>query len=58
MSRLVPVREVAHLRLAMPQHDRWIDELTWIPASPSEIHLASRYYPIAIRIEDQNPSSG
>ncbi len=58
MTRLVPVREIAHLRLAMPQHDRWIDELTWIPASASEIHLASRYYPIAIRIEDQNAQLG
>jgi hypothetical protein len=58
MTRLVPVREIAHLRLAMPSHDRWIDELTWIPASPSEIHLASRYYPIAIRIEDQQPQLG
>jgi hypothetical protein len=58
MTRLVPVREIAHLRLVLPQHDRWIDELTWIPASPSEIHLASRYYPIAVRIEDQKPQLG
>jgi hypothetical protein len=58
MTRLVPVREIAHLRLALPQHDRWIDELTWIPASATEIHLAARYYPIAIRIEDQKPRLG
>jgi hypothetical protein len=58
MTRLVPVREIAHLRLALPQHDRWIDELTWIPASPTEIHLAARYYPIAVRIEDQKPRLG
>lgn len=58
MTRLVPVREIAHLRLAMPSHDRWIDELTWIPASATEIHLAARYYPIAVRIEDQKPRLG
>jgi hypothetical protein len=58
MTRLVPVREIAHLRLAPPQHDRWIDELTWIPVSPTEIHLASRYYPLAVRIEDHKPQLG
>jgi hypothetical protein len=58
MTRLVPVREMAHLRLALPQHDRWVDELTWISASPTEIHLASRFYPIAVRIEDQMPRLG
>jgi hypothetical protein len=58
MTRLVPVREIAHLRLALPPHDRWIDELTWIPTSATEIHLASRYYPIAVRIEDQKPQLG
>jgi hypothetical protein len=58
MTRLVPVREIAHLRLALPPHDRWIDELTWIPASATEIHLASRYYPIAVRMEDQKPQLG
>ena len=58
MTRLVPVREIAHLRLALPPHDRWIDELTWIPVSATEIHLAARYYPIAIRIEDQKPRLG
>jgi hypothetical protein len=58
MTRLVPVREIAHLRLALPRHDRWIDGLTWIPASATELHLASRYYPIAVRIEDQKPQLG
>jgi len=58
MTRFVPVREIAHLRLALPPHDRWIDELTWIPASATEIHLAARYYPIAVRIEDQKPRLG
>lgn len=58
MTRLVPVREIAHLRLALPQHDRWIEQLSWIPASPTEIHLASRFYPIAVRMEDQQPRLG
>lgn len=58
MTRLVPVREIAHLRLALPSHNRWIDGLIWIPASTTEIHLAARYYPIAVRIEDQKPRLG
>ena len=58
MTRLVPVREITHLRLALPQHDRWIEQLSWIPASPTEIHLASRFYPIAVRMEDQQPRLG
>jgi SapC len=59
MTRLIPVREIAHLRLALPQqHDRWVEQMTWIPASPTEIHLASRFYPIAIRLEDQEPRLG
>jgi hypothetical protein len=58
MTRSVPIREVGHLRLAMPADDRWIDDFRWVPVSASEIHLASRYFPIAMRIERQQRQLG
>jgi hypothetical protein len=58
MTRLVPVREIAHLRLALPTDDRWVSEVEWVPVSPTEIHLACRYYPIAVRFEGPKPSLG
>jgi SapC protein len=58
MTRLVPVREIAHRRLALPADDRWVDDLTWIPVSATEIHLASRYYPLAIRFDARKPLLG
>jgi hypothetical protein len=58
MTRSVPIREVAHLRLAMPADDRWIEDFRWVPVSTSEIHLASRYFPIAMRIERQQRQLG
>ena len=58
MTRLVPIREVAHLQLVMPADDRWIENFSWIPASATELHLACRYYPVAIRFEDQRPQLG
>jgi SapC protein len=58
MTRLVPVREIPHLQLALPDHDRWIGDLNWVPVSATEIHLACRYYPIAVRFEEQRPQLG
>jgi SapC len=58
MTRLVPIREIAHLRLALPSDDRWVSEVDWIPVSPTEIHLACRYYPMAVRFEGSKPSLG
>lgn len=58
MTSLVSVREVAHLRLSMPADDRWIRDLTWIPVSATEIHLACRYYPVAVRFENESPRLG
>jgi hypothetical protein len=58
MTRIVPVRDVAHLRLALPADDRWVGELGWIPVSATEIHLACRYYPIAIRFGGPKPVLG
>ena len=58
MTRPVPIREVAHLHLAMPADERWIEDLSWVPVSASEFHLACRYYPIAIRLEEGKPRLG
>lgn len=58
MTRLVPVREISDFRLTLPISDRWVDELTWIPVSTTEVHLACRYYPLAIRFDEQTPRLG
>jgi SapC len=58
MTRPVPVREIAHLQLAMPADDRWIETFSWIPVSVTELHLACRYYPVAVRFEKQKPRLG
>lgn len=58
MSRLVPIRDLTHLRLALPAEHRWVHNLSWIPVSATEIHLACRYYPIAIRFEANTPRLG
>jgi SapC len=58
MNRLVPVREVSQLRLVPPRDDCWVDDLGWIPVSATEIHLACRYYPIAVRFDGPTPRLG
>jgi hypothetical protein len=58
MSRCVPIRELTHRRLAMPENDSWIEDLGWIPVSASELHLACRYYPLAMRVEKQRQQLG
>ncbi len=58
MTRLVPIRELAHLRLAPATEERWIDDLAWIPVSATELHLACRYYPIAARFDGDGPRLG
>jgi hypothetical protein len=42
----------------MPGDDRWIEDFRWIPISSSEVHLASRYFPIAMRVEKQQRQLG
>jgi hypothetical protein len=58
MTRLVPICELAHLRLALPTEERWIDDLAWIPVSATELHLACRYYPVAARLDGAVPRLG
>jgi hypothetical protein len=58
MSKLVSLRELALLRLMPPADERWIERLRWVPLSPTELHLACRYFPLAVRIEDQQARLG
>lgn len=58
MTRHVSLREISHLRLAMPTDECWVEQLNWIPVSSSEYHLACRHFPFAMRIEDQRPELG
>ena len=58
MTRQVTLREISHLRLAMPADDRWVEQLNWIPVSSSEYHLACRYFPLAMRMDDRRPELG
>ena len=58
MSKLVSLRDLATLRLTPPKHERWIEPLRWVPLSPTEIQLACRYFPLAVRIEGDRPRLG
>lgn len=58
MTRQVAIREVSHLRLSMLTEDCWVDQLSWIPVSFSEYHLACRHFPFAMRIENRGPELG
>ena len=58
MSKLVSLRDLAALRLTPPADERWIERLRWVPLSPTEIQLACRYFPLAVRIEEQQPRLG
>ena len=51
MSKLVSLRNLAALRLTPPRDERWIERLRWVPLSPTEIQLACRYFPLAVRID-------
>lgn len=58
MKSLVPLRDVAHLKLVPPSDEGWIDNQLWIPVSYTELHLASHYFPVAVRLNDGKPSLG
>ena len=58
MSKLVPLRDVATLRLTPPADERWIERLRWVPLSPTQTHLACRYFPLAVRVDDQQSKLG
>jgi SapC len=52
MTSLIPLREVAHLRLALPFNEGQISNQLWIPVSHTELHLACLYFPVAVRFDD------
>jgi hypothetical protein len=58
MTRLVPVRDVAPRRLLLPGNDGWTTALDWVPVATTEIHLACRHFPVAVRFEDDRPRLG
>ena len=58
MTSMVAVGEIGQLRFVRPSDERWILSQTWVPVSTTEIHLASRYYPIAVRFDGRLPRLG
>jgi hypothetical protein len=58
MSKLVPLREVTHLRLVPPSDEDGIGGRSWWPVSYTELHLASLYFPLAVRFDGGIPSLG
>jgi hypothetical protein len=58
MTKLIPLREVAHLRLALPVDAGWIADRPWLPVSHTELHLASLYFPIAVGFHAELPALG
>jgi hypothetical protein len=58
MSQLIPLRDIVTLRLSPPSDDHWVNDLHWIPVSPTEIYLACRYFPLAVRVVDGEPRLG
>lgn len=55
--RRVPLGEVAARRLDLRQ-SAWPDSLGWIAVSASELHLAARSFPLAVRETDDGPRLG
>ena len=58
MSNFVRLRDMAPLRLSPPPHERWVDGLRWLPLSPTELHLACRYFPLAVKVQDDRAGLG
>lgn len=58
MITLVPLREVGHLRLDLTDPLRWLAGLDWVPVSASELHLAARSFPLAVRDTAEGPRLG
>lgn len=58
MKSLIPLRDVAHLRLVPSVDEESLNNRLWIPVSYTELHLASHYFPVAVRLDDGRPSLG
>lgn len=49
MNKMVPLRDVATRRLNLRDAGGWPDQQNWIPVSTTELHLAARSFPLAVR---------
>ena len=58
MTKLIPLREVAHLRLVLPTDEVGIAGLPWLPVSHTELHLACLYFPLAVSFKAGQPCLG
>jgi hypothetical protein len=58
MTRLIPLREVSHLRLVMPTDEVGFAGLPWLPVSHTELQLACLYFPIAVSFKTGHPALG
>ncbi len=58
MKSLIPLRDVAHLRLVPAVDEGSLNNRLWIPVSYTELHLASHHFPVAVRLDDGRPSLG
>lgn len=58
MTHSVPLRELAGRRLDLGQAGTWPEDLAWIPVSATELHLAARSFPLAVRESDDGPRLG
>jgi SapC len=58
MNARVPLRDLAHFRLLAPRVDKWIENISWIPVSSSELHLVCHYFPIVVRTAGEQPRLG
>ena len=56
MAKLIPLREAAHLRFVLPVNEGEI--APWLPVSYTELHLASLYFPLAVRFDGGLPALG
>ena len=56
MAKLTALRDAAHLQFVLPADEGEI--APWLPVSHTEFHLASLYFPLAVRFEDGLPVLG
>lgn len=49
MTSVVALRDATHLRLLRPADMSWVDDLAWVPVGSTELHLAARHFPLAVR---------
>ncbi len=58
MSHQVPLGDVAGLRLNLRDGGDWPQDLAFVPVSTTELHLAARSFPLAVRQGEGAPRLG